>query len=59
MCLITKSDLNIQYSHADYHFKNISYRELEMFGSEMTPWGEYYGTYYVSLITINFSDGLR
>ncbi len=36
MCLITKSDLNIQYSHADYHFENISYRELEMFGSEMT-----------------------
>ena len=59
MCLITKSNSNLQYSHGDYHFKNISYKEREMFGSNITPWGDYYGIYYTSLVTISFRDGLR
>ena len=51
MCLITKSNTNLEYSHGDYNFKNISISRRQGYSE--------WGYYLIYLAKIDFIDGLR
>ena len=52
MCLSMKSNLNIQYSHGDYNFQNISFTASQKYNQLDKE-------YKTSLLTVSFSDGIR
>ena len=53
MCLSPKTNLNLQYSHGDYNFQNISFTARKRYNSYVET------DYITSLLRVSFTDGLR